>query len=179
MAQNQKTAHTKELLRDALRRLLLQHRTLPEITVTELCAAAGVTRSTFYRHYSIPRDIIEELWQQIDSGLALELAQLDAPTSLQDQVTATWCQRIYADRDKWQLLLLSHHATPVNVAPPTPAFYEQFAQRGFCRQETELLYQFMVSGMSSLVGQWILSEEPAPPERFAAQVTKIMDLLQA
>lgn len=178
MVQNQKTIRTRTLLLDALRSLLQQKRTLSEITVTELCSTAGVTRSTFYRHYNIPKDLIDELWQQVDLDLNLDLSQIQAPGPLSDPVVDTWCRRIYADRDKWQLILLSGFNPPIKVSPLDSDFYAHYAGRGFSRTEADLLFQFVLDGTMGIVGRWILCDQPEPPEQFAEQVSKIMKLLQ-
>ncbi len=63
----------KARLEQALLRLLKQ-KPLRRITVTELCEAAAVSRSTFYAHYSNVDDIYQELLRRF----ALESATLGA-----------------------------------------------------------------------------------------------------
>lgn len=56
--------HTKNALYDALNALLAD-RPLNEITISDLTEAAGVSRCSFYRHYSSMEQLIEELLQWI------------------------------------------------------------------------------------------------------------------
>jgi len=179
MVQNLKIAHTKVLLQDALR-VLLKRKTLEEISVTELCGQAGVTRSTFYRHYNIPRDVIQELWEQVDGGLAMQLQQLQelqAVETFGNRVTETWCQRIYEDREKWQLILASRFDTPVKISPPDETFYAECMEKGCSREDADALFAFIFDGMVGAVGKWIMSPEPAPPDVFSKRIEKILGML--
>lgn len=58
--ENQRVAISKRLLKEALLRLL-EHKELEQIRVTDLCREAGINRTTFYRHYELPRDVLIEL----------------------------------------------------------------------------------------------------------------------
>ena len=60
--ENQRIVITKRLFKEAMLRLL-QEKELEKISVTELCREAGCNRTTFYRHYEIPRDVLNELQQ--------------------------------------------------------------------------------------------------------------------
>ena len=56
---NDKQRLTKECLYISLVQLL-KKKDLQDITVTELCAKAGISRMAFYRNYSVAADILEE-----------------------------------------------------------------------------------------------------------------------
>ena len=45
---------TRMLLRESTMRLLREKGSAEKISVVKLCHAAGLTRSTFYRHYGSP-----------------------------------------------------------------------------------------------------------------------------
>lgn len=62
--ENQRVAITKRLLKQALLSLL-ETKDIQKITITELCQAAGINRATFYRHYSVPQDVLLEMEQDI------------------------------------------------------------------------------------------------------------------
>ncbi len=62
--ENQRIAITKRMLRESLLDLL-KHRDISKISITELCQAAGINRSTFYRYYTIPQDVLEDIGRQI------------------------------------------------------------------------------------------------------------------
>lgn len=65
----------RERLEDALLRLL-KTKPLSSITVTELCKAANVSRSTFYVHFANVADVYRDLVRQLIFGTSAMRAQL-------------------------------------------------------------------------------------------------------
>ncbi len=57
---NQRVAVTKRMVQEGLMRLLEQ-KPLEKINITELCREAGINRTTFYRYYELPRDVLTEM----------------------------------------------------------------------------------------------------------------------
>lgn len=53
----------EQILKGTLR--LLQTQRMDELTVKEICNEANVSRSTFYLHYSEPKDIVEQLYNDV------------------------------------------------------------------------------------------------------------------
>ena len=76
-SENRRIRMTKRLIKDALLELLEQEK-LANITVTALCEKADVHRSTFYKHYSDPADVLSEIEQDF-------LDQIPAPPQVLDQ----------------------------------------------------------------------------------------------
>ena len=175
MEPNRKRTHTRPALRQALGRLLEQE-SLAEITVAELCREANVNRSTFYRHYDIPQDILEELWQELDGHVLQTLQQLPPDASLEDSVNA-WCRPIYADRANWAILLKGGIHTVVPPHIPTAAQEASYSRRGFNAASTALLFQFIMYGSAGLVRDWVSQPDPMPVDEFARHVTDIWKLL--
>ena len=60
MNKNQRVMLTKRLLQEALIRLL-KRKPLEKINITELCEEAGINRATFYRHYTLPGEVLYEM----------------------------------------------------------------------------------------------------------------------
>lgn len=60
MAENQRTRLTRQLLFHALVEMLGET-DMEKITVTELCRRAGINRTTFYKYYKIPHDVLDDL----------------------------------------------------------------------------------------------------------------------
>ncbi len=59
---------TKRMLKEGLIRIMSQ-KTLSKITVSELCTAAGVNRTTFYNHYESPTMVLKEISEDYASNL--------------------------------------------------------------------------------------------------------------
>ncbi|MCD8373072.1 MAG: TetR/AcrR family transcriptional regulator [Clostridia bacterium] len=64
MKENQRTKLTKKLLKESLLNLL-KEKDLDSITVTELCAGAQINRTTFYRYYKFPADVLTEMEREL------------------------------------------------------------------------------------------------------------------
>lgn len=60
MKDNQRIVITKRMLKEGLLRLL-KTKTLDKISIVELCKEAGINRTTFYRHYELPKDVLAEM----------------------------------------------------------------------------------------------------------------------
>lgn len=63
--ENQRVRLTKKLFRDSLI-ALLRKKKIYQITVSELCAAAELNRSSFYKHYGNVYDVSPS-WRRISS----------------------------------------------------------------------------------------------------------------
>lgn len=57
---NQRVALTKRLIQEALLRLL-KKTPLAKVSVCALCEEAQINRTTFYRHYETPDDVLSEI----------------------------------------------------------------------------------------------------------------------
>lgn len=55
---NAKAEYSKKLIADALRQCLLESR-FEELTISEICAHAQVSRKTFYRNFANKREVLE------------------------------------------------------------------------------------------------------------------------
>ena len=64
-----RTLYTKKLIQDSLL-AVLYHKNFEQITVTEVCKRANITRATFYLHYKTLTDVLDELLTE-----ALETAE--------------------------------------------------------------------------------------------------------
>ena len=60
--ENRRVRMTKQLMKDALLELLKQQN-LVNISVTAICETADVHRSTFYKYYNTPADLLREIEQ--------------------------------------------------------------------------------------------------------------------
>lgn len=57
---NQRVAITQKMIQEGLIRLLGK-KPLEKISITELCQEAGINRTTFYRYYEVPRDVLTQM----------------------------------------------------------------------------------------------------------------------
>lgn len=76
MKANQRIVLTKRLLQEALLRLM-EKKPLSKITVKELCEESDINRTTFYRHYNTPRDVLIEMEVEFGNRLYASFSPVD------------------------------------------------------------------------------------------------------
>ena len=152
-----KILKTKQALLDALCRLA-ETSPIEEITVTQLCQEAGINRTTFYRYYSIPMDVIiqkaEELMEKAFSSEHL-------PNDNVYEYILYLCKTYYENRKligiytdasgdlfKMQYELLLRHSDKLHfLADP--------------------VNNFIAGGVASTMMTWIIQGCMSPPEEVA------------
>lgn len=65
---DQRVRLTQSLLKNALVKLMQEHH-ISKISVRALCETAGISRSTFYLHYSDPYDLLAQVEQEVLENL--------------------------------------------------------------------------------------------------------------
>ena len=75
--ENRRVRMTRRLLKDALLELL-EEQDLSNISVTAICEAADVHRSTFYKYYTEPSDVLREIEEDY-------LNRIPCPSAVPDQ----------------------------------------------------------------------------------------------
>ena len=66
---------------------------MDKITVTELCEEAGINRATFYRHYSVPVDVLIDIEEDLTKGAEMYL--LPISESGHGEMILSLCRFIY------------------------------------------------------------------------------------
>lgn len=77
--------------REALRRAALDLaavRPLTELSVSEICRAAGVTRDTFYRHADAPVSLVADALSVELADVLADVGELDSLTTAEDRLLA-------------------------------------------------------------------------------------------
>lgn len=78
---NSSSRKTRQLIKETFAILMQEKRELASITVTELVKRAGITRSSFYTHYSNIYDVVKDIQ---DETLEVLLTNNERLTSLND-----------------------------------------------------------------------------------------------
>ncbi|MBP3305370.1 MAG: TetR/AcrR family transcriptional regulator [Oscillospiraceae bacterium] len=176
--ENQRIALTKRLLRENLLRLMSE-KNIQNITVSELCAAAEINRSTFYNHYGCPSDVLldiennvvadlEELWQKEGTGNNCSL----------DKRVEILCTYIQENRELFKLLLRnsdtkSGFAPLLMNASHVRITYERIFSYAKDENNRRLMTTFLTSGTYYLLRQWLLEDIPKTPKEMGELVNLI------
>ncbi len=171
---NQRVAVTKRMVREGLMRLL-EKKPLEKINITELCQEAGINRTTFYRYYELPRDVLTEMQNEFFE---------DTSKHFQNTLTVSDIERLF--------VCLSEHATLVKLffqynsdADWMNIFshiYNSFPERKMLKafqnldeHSAELLSTYLAGGTYFLARKWIMEDMPMSPRQVAAVVLSVLD----
>ena len=86
--ENRRVRMTKQLLKDALLELLEQQN-LVNISVTSICKTADIHRSTFYKYYMDPDDLLKDIEQDFLDRIPTPPRNLDQKNQEQLLLTTT------------------------------------------------------------------------------------------
>ncbi len=149
---NPRVIKTRRYLREALIELL---KTTPfeNITIKAICQKASVNRSTFYAYYSCPRDLIEE----IENDILSQLPDYDpeAHKPFIDSIIP-FMQYIKDNGDAFRILLSSSADTTFgeHIVSAVMDKYDEFTTFSD-EDENEMRFIFLVNGVVGVVREWI------------------------
>lgn len=171
MKENQRVVITKRMLREGLLQLL-ETNTLDKIHVNELCEKAGINRTTFYRHYETPRDVLKELEMEY---IKEAVPYSKPPQNVNDarKRLEYSCTYIYEHADIAKILLRC--STDEDRTLSLQRLYVHFLEiqksdEGLANVDeatAKCLVAFLGGGAFCLLRQWILEDIPKTPKEIA------------
>jgi AcrR family transcriptional regulator len=161
-----KIEKTKQRLRSAMIELVNTN-DLENITVSQLCKQASVNRSTFYKYYSVPTDILEEyiieVYEQIFQNINFSNTSANGIYDFLLRI----CNLYYNDRLLTKFGLLCHKNSSGRLQQylfPSTVYDNQNSSN----------ISFLSGGIQALLLQWVLSDFEETPEHMAEKLTNII-----
>ena len=175
--ENQRVTLTKRLLKEGLLKLL-RYRELEKINVSELCRVAGINRATFYKHYSIPRDVLLDLEQEIAEHLR-SLAPIEQTEDTAKAYLADICGYLYERRELIRILLRCKTEEELlnTISVSNRRFWSQFGGKrepGPDENSVKLAVTFYSSGAYYMIRQWLLEDVGKSPREVAELIAKFV-----
>lgn len=169
--------YTKKVLREALFDLL-KAKELSQISITELCKTADVNRNSFYRHYTIPLDILLELEEEVFQKLSAVLSK----SHKMDEVILLSCQLLEDDKEMSKIVftkgdgsgILSRILTSVRNRFPVE---DQIELTPETQPFVEMAYQFGEKGSIAVIKSWVESDFALPAENVAQMISYLVNKL--
>ncbi len=165
--------YTRMVIREAFLELL-KEKPFPKITVKEICALAELNRTTFYKHYRDPADLLNELENEaIDRLLALigECAGQN-PEQILVPVFRTLKQHhdlfecfVWADKDKNFTCRLAGRCFD-----RIRALTRQKGDAGVSVPAEPLRFSYIAGGVSGVIEYWLRSGMKESPETLAQTI---------
>lgn len=168
---NQRIAISKYMLKEALLRLLAKKH-IDKISICELCQEAQINRTTFYRHYNTPQDVLHEIaLDQIRNFFEGSLSAND--TNDMEQAARKLCHFLYDHITMVQLLI--RNSSETDFAQLFQTFSEGFlgSKTVFYRGNSvdtdtlRLMNTFFSYGMYALISQWLTENIAKTPDEIA------------
>lgn len=175
--ENQRVVLTKRLLKEGLLRLL-QEKSLEQINVSELCRVAGINRATFYKHYSIPRDVLRDVEQGIVEALRKLAPSEQTPETAREYMERI-CTYLYDHRLLMRILLESKTDEDILeiVSETNRRYWSKFGQQkqhGMDEDGVKLTVTFFSAGSYYLIRQWLLDGVEKTPMEVADMVCRFV-----
>ena len=170
---NQRTRLSKKLFQNALLALLEEKGEIEKISVRELCERAELNRSTFYAHYSEPREVLSEAEEEILIETAEHIKKIGAQATGGGKEFLSSFLRYIREHDHVFRVLL--------VTAADPAFKSRFMQLSLIslfehmqlkmdEEKQQYIYSYLLNGSFGVLTQWIRSD-------YAAAVPELVELL--
>lgn len=180
MAQDARVRYTRRMIQETFVELL-REMPLNKVTVKEICRRGEINRTTFYRHYADPYDLMEK----IEEGLLKQL---------EDYVE----QSIVGGFQKTMEGMLSQVVKnggvyQVIVSPNgDPRFSQRLSELCWRRLDGQMaarfpglsaarrrwLYEFLAQGCSGILQNWMAGGMVEPPEETAAFLCRLTEQVE-
>ncbi len=171
---NQRVAVTKRMVQEGLMRLL-EKKPLEKINITELCQEAGINRTTFYRYFELPRDVLTEMQNAFFE---------DTLEHFQNPLTARDIERFFACLSEHAALvkLFFRYNSDADWMNIFARIYHSFPEKKMLKafqnldeDRAELLSTYLAGGTYFLARKWIMEDIPMSPKEVAALALSVLD----
>lgn len=150
----------------------MEKKSVQDITVTELCKASGINRSTFYAHYGCPSDVLKEIEAEFLNDIRmLDNAPIDDVNCPIEKRAETICSYFYENK-KLSKLLLRNSDTSSGFAKVmfNSEHVQAIHRKVFADDDEDILKMritFFNNGIYHVIRQWILEDIPKTPKEMA------------
>ncbi|MBQ6660342.1 MAG: TetR/AcrR family transcriptional regulator [Lachnospiraceae bacterium] len=172
--ENQRIRVTKRMLKEALVRLL-EDKPLETVTVYEVCQSAEINRTTFYKYYGSPYDLMQDIEADFLHELEVNLQDKENLYSLQNILTY-----IDTHRDACRILLKSASANGFLEKVFSQSLITQHLEENISLEQSEVFRkyskEFVIFGSYSIIRKWLLSDQPESPEEIARIINELVAL---
>ncbi|MGN1140232.1 MAG: TetR/AcrR family transcriptional regulator [Oliverpabstia sp.] len=167
--ENQRIALTKRLLKENLLKLL-EKKTIQKISVSELCEASGINRSTFYNHYGSPYDVLKEmeldviedlndLWERCGAGRNWPLEKrVETLCSYLREHSALTKMLLRSSDSESEFALMLFNATHIR------SIYEEIFSDIADINSRRMMITFLTNGTYHMLRQWTLEDMTKSPK---------------
>ena len=173
--ENQRVRITKMLLKNALTKLLYEKK-IEKVTVSELCEAAGVNRSTFYKHYGSQFDVLDDIEKDFFDA-AGEMLISDGENGKTG--ICNFLEFLRSEREKiYVVIILAADPDFIKRVFDIPAlryFSKEHFDNNYSERQNEYMRIYEYNGGYALIREWVASgckEEPEEIEKLLLHLSE-------
>ena len=158
---NQRTRLSKILLKNALMDLLSEKGSVTKISVRELCERAALNRSTFYAHYSEPKELLEEVEAELLDATREHLQKIGAENDIGAHRYLLSFLMYIKENDKPFRTLLIDAGDPEFRSKFMQQSIIQFVENlniSFPKDQEQYIYSYILNGSTGVIIQWMRSD---------------------
>lgn len=177
-SEDKRIGMTKTMLKDALIELM-KEKSIIKLNIKEVCARAGVNRTTFYNHYEshfelyddILRDIFEDIKKKMDNlgNRKLIGTQPDMSRAFLTEVFS------YAEENRELLLVILSQNGMVSVGEAFSEWIDKYLLMEKATTFFRYRIQFVAAGVSNILWLWLNEPERMPAEDMAGLISVLYD----
>ena len=147
--QDRRTRYTRQTIKETLLKLL-EKKSFPRITVTEICKLAEINRGTFYLHYYDTEDVLNDILTEMLSETKSVPDHLLCPKRTHSNCSYPFCDRIHQN-SQYHFLFLDDAIAPKiieKIAELTKEDYVTWLMSHslLTYEEAEAVFYFQMNG---------------------------------
>ena len=153
---------------------LLKEKPISKITVKEICEIAEINRTTFYKHYHDPYDLLEKLEEEAISGLLSTMEE-----SRSEHILLSILRTIYKNHNLFDHLISAGDDKSFSYRLAVRCFEKikditlQDAGNQPPALTSGLYFSYLAGGVSGIIEYWIQSGMKETPEDIADAINKL------
>ncbi|MCD7791798.1 MAG: TetR/AcrR family transcriptional regulator [Oscillospiraceae bacterium] len=172
--ENQRIRVTKTILKDALLHLL-HEKTLDKITVYELCQEAEINRSTFYKYYGSPQDLLEDAEDDFFADMQNNLRNID---KMDTDRRVQALEYLFGRRDTFRALVnaageMRFVERLTEFLPASDSINRIFKSERLTEAQKRYFSLFYASGGYAIIRSWLFADDPEP----AVEIVRLIEIL--
>ena len=175
---NRRTKITKMLLQESLIELM-NHKTISQITIKEICENAELNRSTFYLHYNDQYQLLEEIEQAIFDETNRYLQNVVASADTTEYVQ-NFLDYMKKNKDIFSILLCKQENISFQERFISSALKnaQAYINLGCPKHQEPYIFSFIISGCSRMICDWIANDFPVSSSELSEMIVHLCDTIR-
>ncbi len=168
---------TKQQVHKALIELL-HDKSMQKITIRELCALAGINRSTFYKYYGSQYDVLTEMGEEFLDDISRQLSGTSSDNRLMVERQVTQCFQCAMEQRQLVLMLLENPGgekfeEKLFSLPKIEELLNEALSDLQDKDEKQAIISFAIHGACTLMSEWLRDGCRQTPEKEAELILKL------